>query len=60
MTECVRVFEERVKNSPDYVATTLTEHGMTPPAVPDLHFAFFSDGGYGIVERNTNFLFRMA
>lgn len=56
----VRVFEELLENSPDYITTTLTQHGVTPPPVPDLHFAFFSEDTYGIVERHTDVGFSLT
>ncbi len=56
----VRVFEEHLKNSPDYITTTLTQYGVTPPPTPDLHFAFFSEETYGIVERHTDVGFSLT
>lgn len=56
----VRWFEDHIQKSPEYIATTLTENGIVPPPIPDLHFEFFITGGYGIVERQTGFRFLLA
>jgi len=55
----VRWFEDHMRESPDYIATTLAENGVVPPQNPDFHFEFFPNGGYGIVEKQTGFRFRL-
>lgn len=55
----IEAFEKLLRDRPRYIADTLTEGGITPPSEPDLHFVFLQSG-YGVVERKTNSLFRLA
>jgi hypothetical protein len=45
--------EKDLANTPGHFAHLLQEHGVTPPPELDLHFEFFPEGGYGVVERHT-------
>lgn len=50
-------FCKKVEENPSYVSATLMENGIEAPENVDLHFTFFHDGGYGIVESQTGFRF---
>jgi hypothetical protein len=52
-------FKERFSADPGFVARTMAEKGNIPVPSPDLHFEFF-ELGYGVVERQTGFRFRLA
>ncbi len=52
-------FIAMMSDDPDFVAKSMSSYGVETPATPDLHFAFFEDGGYGIIERITGFRFRL-
>jgi hypothetical protein len=53
-------FQKRISDDPKYVVQTISAAGMSAPADPDLHFCFFENGGYGVVERETGFRFRLG
>lgn len=59
LLDTIAAFEKLLRDRPHYIAETLTEGGVTPPPEPDLHFVFLQSG-YGVVERKTNSLFRLA
>jgi hypothetical protein len=50
-------FRRELERDQEFVSKALAEKGVSTSA-PDLHFAFFENGGYGIVERQTGFRFR--
>lgn len=53
-------FETEVTQNPNYVAEMFSEAGLSIPSETDLHFEFFDNGGYGVVERKTGFRIRLA
>jgi hypothetical protein len=57
LTTLVR-FESLLQTEPNYIADALSSAGIELPAVFDLRFVFL-ESGYGVVERNTNSLFRL-
>lgn len=57
---CAKWFETELQNNPKFISETFTEMGLTPPSDPDLHFEFFEDSGYGVVERRTGMRIRLA
>jgi hypothetical protein len=58
LIDTVERFERLLKTQPNHVADTLASAGIKAPAVLDMRFVFL-DSGYGVVERNTNCLFRL-
>lgn len=52
-------FQNHLEKDPEYVSRQLATRGLAVPSTLDLHFAFFEDGGYGVIERNSNFRFRL-
>jgi hypothetical protein len=50
-------FRRELERDPEFVSKALAEKGVSASA-PDLHFTFFENGDYGIVERQTGFRFR--
>lgn len=57
--KAARNFEDYIAVRPNYIADTLKENGVQPPAVPDLHLYLTNDGAPGILERHTKVLFRL-
>jgi hypothetical protein len=51
-------FERLLQTHPNHIADTLASAGVKAPVVLDMRFVFL-DSGYGVFERNTNFLFRL-
>ena len=45
--------EQQLRTSPTRINEILVSRGLTPPQDLDIHFAFFPEGGFGIVERKT-------
>jgi hypothetical protein len=60
VVRAIRLFRKELEKDPDYISKTLVLHGLTPPAKPDLHFVFFEEGGYGVVEVQTGVRFRLS
>lgn len=56
----VERFQAFLAANPDYLTKAMSEQGVSPPSCPDFHFAFFEDGGYGIIETQTRTRFRLA
>jgi hypothetical protein len=53
----IQWFCRELKEDPEYVSKAIARRGLTPPAKPDLHFVFFDDGSYGVLEAQTGFRF---
>lgn len=47
-------FADMLDANQDYVSEQLRAHGVQPPETPDLHFAFFPDDTFAVVEMHTN------
>ncbi len=45
--------EAHLRDAPERIVEMLTARGVVPPSEPDIHFEFFLEGGYGVVERKT-------
>jgi hypothetical protein len=56
----VRWFKDQLAKEPDFLKNAAAPSGITLPAEPDLHFEFFAEGGYGVVEKKTGLRFRLA
>jgi hypothetical protein len=52
-------FRDQIAKSGSSVASALVEAGITLPPGADLHFTFL-ERGYGAVDRNTGFVFRLS
>jgi hypothetical protein len=52
-------FRHQITNNGSIVASPLVEAGITLPPNADLHFTFL-ERGYGVVDRNTGFVFRLS
>ena len=60
LLQTVNWFETEVNQNPNYVAEIFSEAGLSKPSETDLHFEFFDNGGYGVIERITGFRIRLA
>jgi hypothetical protein len=56
----LKLFEQQLTSNPDLLKTAAAQHSNTLPAQPDLHFAFFPQGGYGVVEAQTGLRFLLG
>jgi hypothetical protein len=57
--ESIKWFERKLIDDPNFVAQAMSGEGVAVPADPELHFAFFQEGGYGVIERKSGFRFRL-
>jgi hypothetical protein len=55
----IRWFENELQKDPDFVIDQMRQSNVAVPAQLDLHFGFFDNGGYGVVEANSSFRFRL-
>ena len=51
---------KKIEADPSYLAIAAARFGATLAAQPDLHFAFFSEGGYGIVDLKSGIRFDLT
>lgn len=56
----LKLFKEQLLSDPDVLKNAAAQHSMMLPARPDLHFAFFPEGGYGVIEAQTGMRFLLG
>jgi hypothetical protein len=56
----IRWFENEMRGSRQFIAGIFDEAGVAAPSEVDLHFEFFENGGFGVVERNTGLRIRLS
>lgn len=53
-------FTKQIEADPTCLATAAAKFGAPLPVEPDLHFDFFSNGGYGIVDLKSGIQFDLT
>jgi len=56
----LKFFTKQIEADPTCLATAATKFGAKLPVEPNLHFDFFSEGGYGIVDLKSGIQFDLT
>jgi hypothetical protein len=56
----IRSFQHELNKKPDFLKEEIEKLGLQLPIDPMLKFAFFDDGGFGIIEEKTGVRFRLG